>query len=248
MIETARSIFPHIVNGIAGSISAIIFIWIAVWVRKPIKRIVSNINITASGYIAALAQILVFSIGTLVTISVSGIQTAVILTIIAILSAGLALALDWTIKDLISSGKILLFNYFKVGDLITVEEYTGIVLDINSFNTVLRTESYEHILIANHAILESKIINHTAAGVYELCVKIPIEQDHDTNSITIAMLERAKTISGIDQVNIIHAWVIAGDSYIQEYSVNVPIVDFSDRRDLASDISAGITYMLRDIL
>jgi small conductance mechanosensitive channel len=69
------------------------------------------------------------------------------------------LALQGSLGNFASGVLILLFKPYKVGDLLTVESWTGYVTEIQIFNTVLKTDHGKMIIIPNSKMTEGAIEN-----------------------------------------------------------------------------------------
>jgi len=57
---------------------------------------------------------------------------------------------------------ILFFKYFKVGDFIEAQGYSGTVIDIQIFVTVLTTPDNKTIIIPNGPLATGSLINYSA--------------------------------------------------------------------------------------
>ncbi len=88
-----------------------------------------------------------------------GIETTSFIAIFSAVAFSIGLALQGSLGNFASGVLILLFKPFKVGDLLTVNDKTGKVTEIQIFSTVLRTPTGKKIVIPNGKITEGPIEN-----------------------------------------------------------------------------------------
>lgn len=98
----------------------------------------------------------------LLVISVLGMMGIEMTSFIAVLgAAGLAIgmALSGTLQNFAGGVMILIFKPFKVGHVITAQGHTGVVYEIQIFNTILKTPDNKHIIIPNGGLATGSLIN-----------------------------------------------------------------------------------------
>ncbi len=98
----------------------------------------------------------------MLVISVLGMLGIEMTSFIAILgAAGLAvgMALSGTLQNFAGGVMILIFKPFKVGDFITAQGYSGVVNEIQIFNTFLKTPDNKTIIIPNGGLSNSSMTN-----------------------------------------------------------------------------------------
>jgi len=97
-------------------------------------------------------------------ISVLGMVGIEMTSFIAILGAvGLAvgLALSGTLQNFAGGVMLMIFKPFKVGDYIDAQGYTGIVSEIQIFNTILKSLDNKTIIIPNGGLSTSSMTNYS---------------------------------------------------------------------------------------
>ncbi len=97
-------------------------------------------------------------------ISVLGMVGIEMTSFIAILgAAGLAvgLALSGTLQNFAGGVILMIFKPFKVGDYIDAQGYTGIVSEIQIFNTILKSLDNKTIIIPNGGLSTSSMTNYS---------------------------------------------------------------------------------------
>lgn len=197
-----------------------------------------------SGIINTLLKVLLF-------ISVLGMIGIEMTSFIAILgAAGLAvgMALSGTLQNFAGGVMILTFKPYRIGDFIEAAGYTGVVNQIQIFNTILKTGDNKTIIIPNSALAGSSLVNYSVepkrrvdwtvgigygddvdvarAVIQELC-----DADariHKDPAVFIAVSELADS-----SVNFaVRAWVDAGDYWPVFFEMNEKIYKTFPNRGL----------------
>lgn len=113
-----------------------------------------------STFLSNLTSVIVFIIGTLVTLQTFGISITPILTTLGIGGLAVALALQDTLANLFSGLYILLSKQVRLGDYVKLDSGNeGYISDITWRNTVIRTLSNNFIIIPNIKLSSALITN-----------------------------------------------------------------------------------------
>ncbi len=88
----------------------------------------------------------------LIILDFYGVNTRSLIASIGVLGAVLGLALQDTVKDIISGVSLILENYLAVGDIVTYNDFTGEVLELGLRTTKIKKASGEVLIVANHKI------------------------------------------------------------------------------------------------
>jgi small conductance mechanosensitive channel len=78
---------------------------------------------------------------------------------------------------------MLVFKPFKVGDLIESQGQTGVVQEIQIFNTILLTPDYKTIILANGAVSNSTIINYSKHGNLRVDITLAVSPDNEIQKV-----------------------------------------------------------------
>lgn len=156
---------PLIIEYGTGLIYAIAVLGIGLWIvnliSKSIKKLMINKEMDAS-LIPFLSSLIGTVLRVMVIISALGMLGIEMTSFIAILgAAGLAvgMALSGTLQNFAGGVMILIFKPFKVGDFIDAQGYTGSVMEIQIFNTILTTLDNKTIILPNGALSSGSMIN-----------------------------------------------------------------------------------------
>lgn len=187
-LEALNQEFPVLLTGIALSLLALVLIGVLrAFVLRQIHRRTDDVVVLyrwrkLTNYLAALA-----GFTTLVLIWFEKLRLA--LTLLGLLSAGVALALSGLIAAMAGWAFILLRRPFEVGDRIQVGEHAGDVIDIRLFkftlmeigNWVDADQSTGRVIhVPNGKVLTEVVVNYTRGFHYiwnEIPVLVTFESD-----------------------------------------------------------------------
>lgn len=167
-------------------ISAVLILFVGWWVIGKIDKSIKvamakkNFEVSLTTFLRTL-----FSIGskTILVIMVAGqigFQTTSLAAIIGAVGLAVGLALQGSLANLAGGVLILLFKPYKVGDIISVNGFTGKVKEIQIFNTVLLLEDNKTAILPNGSVSNGPIINQNKHSflIAELKFNLPIGSDH----------------------------------------------------------------------
>ena len=129
-----------------------------------------------------LRSIITVVLKVLLLISVAGmigIQTTSFIAIIGAAGLAVGLALQGTLANFAGGVLILMFKPYKVGDVIESLGKTGMVKEIQIFNTILNTPKGETIILPNGAVSNATLVNYTHLG--NTLIEIPADLAGNTN-------------------------------------------------------------------
>lgn len=171
----------------------------------------------------------------IIAITILGIPTTTIITILGSFGLALGLALQGGLSNIAGGLMIMIFKPFKVGDFIDTHTDTGTVKEINIFNTVLQTPDNKVIVLPNGTLSNSTIVNYSSMKDRRLDLKIATSYNDDTKKVKKTLeeviLKNDKVIKdkgilialdecGDDSLNyIIQLWVKASDYLITKYEL-----------------------------
>ncbi|RDE22838.1 mechanosensitive ion channel family protein [Motiliproteus coralliicola] len=115
-----------------------------------------------------------------------GIETTSFIAIFGAAGLAIGLALQGSLANFAGGVLILLFKPYKVGDFIEAQGQTGIVKEIQIFNTILHTGDRKTIIIPNGPISNGTITNYSLSPIRRVDMVFGIGYDDD--------LKQAKSI------------------------------------------------------
>ena len=166
--------------------------------KSIIKRVKNNKKLqektdkTVQIFAEKAISITVKIILVVIAVAIIGIPMASVIAVIAAAGATIGLALQGGLSN-IASGIILLVNKpFIVGDYIEAGSKSGTVLEINLFNTVLRTPDNKRIIISNTAVMNSEIVNYSTETTRRVDFTVSVAYGTDTELVRTTLLSIAE--------------------------------------------------------
>ncbi|MGI0090797.1 MAG: mechanosensitive ion channel domain-containing protein [Nitrososphaerales archaeon] len=131
----------------------------------------------------------VWAIGTILAIEQLGIQSNILLLVVALLGAGLVVTFRVPLENLGAKYFSDVYVPFKVGDSIKVKDQSGKVIEINSMSTILLTPDNQLVSIPNSNFIHEVVANLTPQAWRELTVPIQISSEIDLAEFESALLK-----------------------------------------------------------
>jgi small-conductance mechanosensitive channel len=171
MLYAAREILtlPNKIDRMVGNtVMILLLIQAGIWAGRAVRfylemkrreRGADRVFAGSLDIINFVARMLIWAFLTLVALDNLGVNITSLLAGLGIGGVAVALALQNILGDLFASLSIALDKPFMVGDLLTIDTFTGNVEHIGIKTTRLRSESGEQIILSNADILKSRVRN-----------------------------------------------------------------------------------------
>lgn len=151
-----------------------------------------KIDKTASGFGISLTRILFYVILTVICLSILGVPTASIVTIVGTAGVTVGLALQNALSNL-AGGFILLFaKPFQAGDYIISGTNEGYVEAVNTLYTELRTRDNRCIYLPNSTVSSGAVINLSRRCTLKISVPITVSYSTDLQTARDVLLATAE--------------------------------------------------------
>jgi small-conductance mechanosensitive channel len=183
-----------------ASAAFLITLIVARFLAKIIKHYSSSANVPLpSSLLSNLASVVVFVIGTLVTLQTFGISITPILTTLGIGGLAVALALQDTLANLFSGLYILLSKQIRIGDYVKFDSGNeGYITDITWRDSVIKTLSNNLIIIPNSKLASAMITNFSLPSKeITFTLDIGVGYESDLAKVEDITKETVKTVLAI---------------------------------------------------
>lgn len=139
-----------------------------------------------------LKTLLVFSAAGIV-----GIETTSFVAAMAAAGFAIGLALQGSLGNFAAGIIILIFRPYKAGDLVTIEDYTGHVAEVQIFNTVIATLDNRTVILPNSQAINGAITNLTTRKILRVDMEVPMPYAEDFDHVERAILEALRQTPGV---------------------------------------------------
>ncbi len=158
---------------------------IAKWSRQGAHRALLRARVTESlirlGTTATYYGILILVV--VLALSVLGFPITTIISVVGIVVIVLGIALQESLSSFAATVQFLLFQPFKVGDLVETSGVMGIVKEIQFFNTVIVTFQNKTVTVPNNKVRDSNIVNYSEIGVLRADVNVSVSYEEDLRQV-----------------------------------------------------------------
>jgi small conductance mechanosensitive channel len=150
-----------------NAVLAIIVYFIGRWLIKYLVKFFtkmmqrSKVDPTLYSFLNSIVQVVLWLTLAIVIISILGIETSSFIALFASAGVAIGMALSGTLQNFAGGVMILLFKPFKVGDFIEAQGYAGTVKEIQIFNTIIRTNDAQTIIIPNGGLSTGSMKNYS---------------------------------------------------------------------------------------
>ena len=188
---------------IPGFISALILLFVGLWIIRLIKRFTRKffehrdydptLEKFAQDLINWTLKIILF----VTVITQLGVKTRSLVAIIGAAGLAIGLALQGSLANFAGGVLILLLRPFKVGDFIKAQGQEGTVKEISIFQTKLNTFGNQLAIIPNGQLSNETIVNFTEEGIRREALTFGIGYDDDVKlakNILLDLVNEQETV------------------------------------------------------
>ncbi len=162
-------------------LTLVIGLWIIGYLIKGFDKALKSAKIedTLAIFLEKLASTILKILLLISVASMVGIETTSFIAIFGAAGLAVGLALQGSLSNFAGGVLILMFKPFKVGDFIEAQGHSGVVKEIQIFNTIMHTGDRKTIIIPNGPISNGSIINYSLSPIRRVDMVFGIGYDDD---------------------------------------------------------------------
>ncbi len=147
-------------------LTLIIGFWVIGWITNIVGNIMkkNNVDETMRPFLLSLLNIGMKLMLILSVAGMFGVETTSFVAVLGAMAFAVGMALQGSLGNFASGVMILLFKPYKVGDLVEMQGHTGVVEEIQIFNTLLLTPDNKKIILPNAIVTSGPIMNISGQG------------------------------------------------------------------------------------
>lgn len=175
---------------LTGVLSLAATLMLALWLAHGVEhRLIGSMPLTGNMRLALtkLARSVLLVMAVLIALPLVGIDITVLSVFGGALGVGLGLGLQKIAANYVSGFTLLLDQSIRIGDMVEVNQHTGVVKEIATRYTVLRSLNGSESIIPNETMITMPVINHSLTDK-DNQILLPIQVAYDTD------LERVRTL------------------------------------------------------
>lgn len=183
-----------ILNGseiLYGLLILVIGISVAKKLKKVIRKVLekSNVEKTLVGFSSQLIYFTVLIIIIIASLSKMGVNVNSMVAVLGAAGFAVALALQSSLSNFASGIIILILKPFEVGDFVDASGVSGEVVEIQIFNTILKTINNEVMIVPNSSVTGGNIKNYSKAHERRVDIAIGVAYHTDINKVKALIKE-----------------------------------------------------------
>ena len=222
---------------IAGGIAAR---WTARWLTRALSRI--ELEPPVRVLLARVGWALTFLLFIILALQNLGVELLPLIAGLSVVGAGLALATQGVLSNVVAGLSIIFSKPFRVGEYISIVSEEGQVDTITLFSTTLRHSDRSRIVIPNRKIVGEILHNYGTLRQLDIVVGVAYDTEIDSALAAIRQVLQANPRVLRDPAPIVQT-ALLGDSSV---SIAVrPWVQVPDYVAAAGELTRGVLEALR---
>ena len=207
-------------------LGAIVVLVVGLWIIKMINKSVAKmmrkreLDPSLQPFLRSLISALLKVLLVITVMSMMGVEMTSFVAILGAAGLAVGLALSGTLQNFAGGVMLLVLRPFRVGDLIEVQGFLGVVKEIQIFHTVLNTLDNKRVIIPNNGLSTDSIINYSIEAHRRVDFSFGISYSDD--------VEKAKSIVQS---------IAAGDDRIIKEGDKAPFVRLGEMGDSSINLT-----------
>lgn len=157
--------------------------------RLKVGKLANKMDPMVHSFVTSVTKIGLYLILCVIVVSILGIETASIITVIASAGAAIALGLQGSLSHLAGGVMLLIFRPFRIGDYVDVCGLSGTVSEVGIFYTELTTVDNRICEIPNGTLIGSSIVNYSVKDTRRVDLEFNLALGQDVESIKKVLLD-----------------------------------------------------------
>jgi small conductance mechanosensitive channel len=215
--------------------------WVSRWLARMLSRI--DLEPPVRSLLARLGWILSFALFLIMALQNLGVELLPLIAGLGVAGAGLALATQGVLSNLVAGLSIIFSKPFRVGEYISIAGEDGQVHNITLFSTTLTHADRSRVVIPNRKIVGEILHNFGNIRQLEISVGVAYDADLDSAIAAIGAVLQANPRVLQDPAPVVQTTLLG------EWSVNIavkPWVLVADFGPAAGEINRAILTALRE--
>ena len=203
--EASTQVWKRLIGFIPEIGSAFLILVLTLLLARFVRRTISRAMATTKAdqniqsLVVRIGGIAVWLVGLAVTLSVLNVDAAALFAALGLTGAALGFAIRDIIANFIAGVVLLSTRPFKIGDLVTIETFEGIVEDLAIRATILKTVDGREVAIPNAKVFSAVVIKHSLQSSRRVIVNLPIDDSCSFEQVKDIVLNTLKNFEEITE-------------------------------------------------
>jgi len=197
--------------------------------------------------IASISRYLIVITGSIVGLGLLGLRWSQLQWMAAALTVGLGFGLQEIFANFVS-GLILLFERpFRVGDLVTIDTYTGTVSRIRTRATTLVDADHKDIVVPNRFFITNRFVNWTLSNNRtRVVIKVGAAYGSDVSKVHALLRQAAEEQPKVLRDPAPSTWLVAFGPNSLDFELRVFVDTLSDRMPVTNALHMHIAELFAE--
>jgi small conductance mechanosensitive channel len=214
--------------------------WVSRWIAGALHRI--ELEPPVRSLLARIAWLLTFALFLVMALQNLGVELLPLIAGVGVAGAGIALATQGVLSNLVAGLSIIFAKPFRVGEYISIVGEEGLVATITLFTTTLTHPDRSRVVIPNRKIVGEILHNFGTVRQIDIVVGVAYDTDINTAVAAIGGVLQANTRVLHDPAPVVQT-VLLGDSVV---SIGIrPWVGVADYRAALGEINKAVLETFR---
>jgi small-conductance mechanosensitive channel len=175
-----------------AAVSVVILLMLAMWAGAVLEERlmgVAGLHTSLRVVMARMSRAILIVVAVLLSLSLVGIDLTVLSVFGGALGVGLGLGMQKIASNYVSGFVILIERSLAIGDMITVDKYSGKVSQINTRYTILQGLDGVDTVLPNEMLISGPVQNQSLSNPnVQVATQLTVSYDNDLDAV-IALLE-----------------------------------------------------------
>lgn len=237
-----------VLQGIASvALTVVLALWISALLEARLL-LIPNMHSSLRVVLSRLGRAIFILLAILISLSLVGIDLTVLSVFGGALGVGLGLGLQRITSSYVSGFIILFDRSLSIGDLVTVDKFSGSVTQINTRYTVLKGSDGVESIIPNEMFVSNPVQNLSLTDrSVVLVTDFTVAYDTDLDSLFPALVELVSQVPRVSANNPPSAYLLRFGADGFELRVSFWIEDPENgRTNVISDVNRAILVLIRE--
>lgn len=252
--ETAIPIGRHktsllIVVQAAASVvvTLVLALWVGAILEERLMRM-ENMHTSLRAVMARLGRAVLILVAVLTSLSLVGIDLTVLSVFGGALGVGIGLGLQKIVSSYFSGFVILLERSLTIGDIVSVDKYTGQVTQINTRYTIVRSADGVETVIPNEMLVSGPVQNYSLTDrLLRMTTRVTVGYQTDVESALRLLEETAARIERVVKTPGPQAFLMKFEADGLELELGFWVADPENgRSNVLSEVNCAIWKALQE--
>jgi len=238
-------------NVIEGLLTAgavlILTLWISSAIETRLLRSATGGELSLRKAVSNATRALLMFVGLIVALSAVGIDLTALSVLGGAVGVGIGFGLQKLAANYISGFVILAERSMRIGDSVRVDNFEGMITEINARYTVVRSQAGRESIVPNELLITSRVENLSLADTHlHQTTVVSVAYDSDVDKVTALLLQAALAQERVlrDPAPSVYLSSFGADGL--EFTVGYWLRDVQNgQMNLRSDINRAILAALR---